>query len=138
MNSYAFFADLILIVHASFIAFVVFGQLLVVVGYYADWRWVRNFWFRAVHLAAIFYVVAESWLSIICPLTEWEQALRRKAGQNFYSGGFIANWLHKIIFFDLSDWVFTAIYSVFGLIVAASFYLCPPHWPWRNKKSRRK
>jgi hypothetical protein len=138
MQPYALYADLILIAHASFIAFVVLGQALIVAGRIARWRWVRNFWFRAAHIAAIFYVVSEAWLGIACPLTEWEQALRRKAGQGFYSGGFIVHWLHKIIFFDFADSTFTAIYSLFGLLVALSLYYCPPRLPFKSPPWRSK
>jgi hypothetical protein len=134
MQPYALYADLLLIVHASFIAFVVLGQVLVVAGRIASWGCVRNFWFRAAHIAAILYVAGEAWLGVACPLTEWEQILRRKAGQGFYSGGFIVHWLHRIIFYDLSGWIFTAIYSLFALLVLLSLYYCPPRLPWRRDK----
>ena len=50
MQPYALYADLILIAHASFIAFVVLGQVLILAGRVAQWGWVRNFWFRAAHI----------------------------------------------------------------------------------------
>ncbi|MFZ5595280.1 MAG: DUF2784 family protein, partial [Pseudomonadota bacterium] len=39
-------ADLILVVHALFIAFVVLGFALIVIGMFRHWDWVRNMWFR--------------------------------------------------------------------------------------------
>ncbi len=46
-------ADAIVIIHALFVAFVVFGMAAIVVGLVLRWGWVRNFWFRVLHLAAI-------------------------------------------------------------------------------------
>ena len=127
MMWYRLAADGVLIVHTSFIAFVIFGLVLVLVGWALGWAWVRNFWFRAAHLLAIGYVVYESWSGIACPLTEWENALRIKGGQDPYgSTGCIAYWLHRIIFFDAQPWVFTTCYTVFGLLVVAAFVLAPP------------
>ncbi|MGH8640305.1 MAG: DUF2784 family protein, partial [Burkholderiales bacterium] len=45
-------ADLILIVHFLFVAFVVGGLALIWIGAAAGWEWVRNFWFRVAHLGA--------------------------------------------------------------------------------------
>jgi polyferredoxin len=64
------------------------------------WTWVRNFWFRLIHLSMIGVVVGEAWCGIICPLTRWENGLRERAGQAAYSGGFFANWLHDMMFFQ--------------------------------------
>ena len=49
-------ADLLLLGHVLFVAFVVFGFALVVIGKLVGWRWVRNPWFRVTHLAAIVVV----------------------------------------------------------------------------------
>ena len=39
-------ADALLLVHALFVVFVVFGLVLVLVGKPSDWGWVRNPWSR--------------------------------------------------------------------------------------------
>ena len=67
-----------------------------------------------------------AWCGITCPLTIWEQNLRRLAGQQSYRGDFIANFLHEALFFDAPDWVFTVCYSAFGLLIAGTFVLVPP------------
>ena len=125
-------ADLVLVVHTAFIAFVVVGMVLIWVGRFRGWAFVRNIWFRVAHLAAMGVVAAESLLGFICPLTTWEDQLRLQAGgQQRYAGSFIQHWLHPLIFFDIGEGVFTAAYLAFFLAVVLSFWLIPPRWPRR-------
>jgi hypothetical protein len=119
-------ADGVVIVHACYVAFVVFGQLAILAGWLLKWRWVRNLTFRIVHLAAILLVVLETWCGIVCPLTRWEDELREHAGETADRGDFIARWLHHILFYDFSPWVFTAAYSLLGAVVLLSLFLVPP------------
>jgi len=116
-------ADGVLLLHFAIAAFIVVGFLLVLAGTAAGWRWVHNRVFRIAHLAAIGIVVAQAWLGRICPLTTWENELRRRAGQDTYSETFIQHWLHRILFFDAEPWVFTAIYTVFGALVFLVWWL---------------
>ena len=125
-------ADLVLVVHAVFVVFVVVGLVLIWVGRFRGWAFVRNFWFRTAHLAAIGVVAAESLSDFVCPLTTWENQLRLLAGgQQRYAGSFIQHWLHQIIFFDLDERVFTLAYLTFLLAVALSLWLIPPRWSRR-------
>lgn len=119
-------ADFILVTHALFVAFVILGLIAVPVGKYFCWRWIRNLRFRLIHLAAIGFVIGESWLGMICPLTEWENRAREAAGGEAYSGSFIQHWLHEILFYDFAPWVFTVAYTVFGILVLAAWVLVPP------------
>ncbi len=119
-------ADLILVTHALFVAFIVMGLAAVLLGGYRHWGWVRNWWFRTIHLLAIGIVIAESWLGLICPLTEWESRSRAAAGGNAYSGSFIQHWLQELLFYDFEPWVFTAAYTAFGVLVFISWLLVPP------------
>ena len=119
-------ADLILVTHALFVAFVVLGLLVVLLGKYWRWGWVRNWWFRVAHLLAIGIVIAESWLGLVCPLTEWESRAREAAGSSGYSSSFIQHWLHEILFHDFAPWVFTVAYTGFGILVLIAWMLAPP------------
>lgn len=130
---YLLLADLLLVLHAGFVAFVVFGLVLVWMGRFCGWAWVRNFWFRAAHLAAMAVVAGESLAGFVCPLTTWEDHLRVLAGGGQrYEGSFIQHWLHRIMFFDVNERIFTMIYVVFFLAVALSLWLVPPRWPSRR------
>lgn len=119
-------ADIILAIHALFVAFVVLGLAIILPGWHWRWRWIRNWWFRITHLLAIGIVIAESWLGLICPLTEWESRAREAAGGSAYSGSFIRHWLHEILFYDFDPWVFTAAYTAFGILVLIAWLLVPP------------
>lgn len=119
-------ADFVLIVHVSFVAFVVLGLLLILVGGACGWRWVRNPWFRAAHLAGIGLVVVQAWLGIVCPLTTLEMWLRELAGDVTYSGTFIAHWLQRLLYYEAPPWVFAVAYTIFGLAVVASWVKVRP------------
>ncbi len=119
-------ADLILFAHALFVAFVTLGLVAILLGGYRRWKWVRNWRFRAIHLLAIGFVMAESWLGLICPLTEWENRLNVAAGGSAYSTSFIRYWLHELLFYDLAPWVFTVAYTAFGILVLIAWLLVPP------------
>ena len=76
-------ADLVVVLHASFVAFVVFGGLLAL-------RWPRAAW---VHLPAAAWGAAIEFTGWICPLTPLEHALRLRAGDDTYAGDFLAAYL---------------------------------------------
>lgn len=123
---YIVLADALLILHVAFVAYVVLGLLVIYLGHFLSWSWVRNLWFRASHLLAIAIVVAQSWLGVICPLTTWEMALRARAGEATYEGSFIQHWLHAILYFNAPEWVFILTYTVFGGLVALSWFVIRP------------
>ena len=125
-------ANLILVTHALFVAFVILGLVVILLGRYWRWGWIRNGWFRLAHLAAIGIVIAESWLGMVCPLTEWENLSREAAGGSTYSSSFIQHWLHEILFYDFDPWVFAVAYTAFGILVLAAWLLVPPE-RMRNK-----
>jgi len=115
-------ADLVLVIHFAFVLFVVGGLALIWIGAAAGWEWVRNFWFRIAHLGAIAFVAGEALLGIWCPLTVWEAQLRgADAGKSF-----VAQWVHRVMFYDFPEQVFTVAYVLFALVVAATLWLVPP------------
>ncbi len=123
---YRALADAVLAAHTGFIIFVVAGLLLILIGGCRGWKWVRNPWFRAAHLAAIGIVVLQAWLGITCPLTILEMALRDRAGDATYDGTFIAHWLRRLVFYQAPLWVFGLAYTLFAAAVAGSWWKFPP------------
>jgi len=132
MNGYALLADFIAAVHFGYVAFVVFGLLLILIGGLLRWRFVRNFWFRAIHLMMILIVVLEALFGILCPLTTWEYELRIAAGQHASETSFVARWIHHLMFFEFPPIVFLVGYCLFGLAVLVSWWLIPPRSPWKQ------
>ena len=93
-------ADVILLLHVLFVGFVVLGLALIAAGGLFGWSWVRNPWFRLVHVVAIGIVVVQSWFGAICPLTIWEMALRSQAEGATYTGTFISYWLGRMLYYQ--------------------------------------
>lgn len=130
---YSLAADAILVVHFAFVVFVVGGQILVTVGYFLNWHWVRNLTFRICHLLAIGVVVAQAWASQLCPLTIWESKLRYMAAEHMYQGSFVEHWVGRLIYYDAPQWVFIVVYSLFGALVLITWV-----WVRPQKKSDRR
>lgn len=129
-------ADAIFYVHAAYVAFVVLGLAAVLLGAALGWGWIRNFWFRATHLAAIGLVAAEALLGMFCPLTRWENHFRAQAGQSTHENSFVGYWLHELIFVDLPNEVLAVVHCAFALAVVAAFVWIPPRCPkWGRKES---
>ncbi len=114
---YQLLADLVLLIHFSIAAFIVIGLLLIIIGGFRNWQWIRNPWFRYAHLIAICFVVLQAWLGQLCPLTILENHFRAQAGEATYPGSFFAYWLGELLYYDFPMWVFVILYSFFGLLV---------------------
>lgn len=124
----ALLADLIVAIHLGYVAFVIVGQVLILIGIGRRWRWVRNRWFRVLHLLAILIVAGEALFNVTCPLTSWEAALRERAGQSVETGTFIGKLIHNMLFIDAPEWAFNLCYVLFAALVALTFWWAPPVW----------
>jgi len=81
-------ADATVAFHFAFILFVVFGGALV---------WRRTAW-AWLHVPAVAWVAWLESTHAICPLTPLENALRARAGDTGYAGGFIQHYLEPVIY----------------------------------------
>ena len=86
--AYGWLADATVALHFAFIVFVVAGGFLVL----RDVRWAWP------HLPAVAWVVWLEFTGAICPLTPVENALRARAGEAGYAGGFIDHYLMPVIY----------------------------------------
>ena len=123
---YLLVADVILFLHVLIVVFNVFGLILIIIGYVRKWSWICNPWFRYAHVAAISIVIVQSWVGVACPFTNLEMALRSKAGETVYSGTFISHWLESILYYQASPLDFVIIYTVFGALVIAGWFMVRP------------
>jgi hypothetical protein len=127
MKPNALLADLILYFHFLYVLGVLVPIPLIVIGSWYDWKWVRLLWLRRVHACMMLLVVLEAFIGMICPLTEWETAIRAKGpGGNIYPKGFIAALVAKLLFSDFELWVYTLLYIVTALIIIDLYILIPP------------
>jgi hypothetical protein len=115
-------AEVLLVVHFLIAAFIVAGLVVVWLGAPLGWRWVRNPWFRYLHLGAIAFVAAEALLGIACPLTVWEDLLRGGVRPE----SFVARWVHRLLYYRAPEWVFTAGYALWTLATLLTLWLVPP------------
>jgi hypothetical protein len=87
--TYVLAADLVVLLHLGFLLFVVLGAFLVL-------RRPRLAW---LHLPAVAWgamIELSGWT--VCPVTPLENALRRAAGAEGYSGGFIDHYILPLIY----------------------------------------
>jgi hypothetical protein len=126
---YELLADFIVTVHFAYVAFVVVGQILILIGVALKWSWIRNFWFRLAHVIAITLVGVEAVFQIDCPLTVWEGQLRTLTGKEVAEGSFVGRLFHNLLFYNAEQWIFDVLHICFALLVIATLVLIPPRWP---------
>ena len=85
---YEIAADLILIIHFTFVLFVVFGALLI----FASIKIIF------IHIPAVIWGSYIELTNSICPLTYLENWFLHKANLTTYSEGFIQNYLVPIVY----------------------------------------
>src|SRR6202158_3461441 len=122
-------ADIVVAVHAAYVAIIVIGLAAILIGSAAQWRWVRNFYFRAAQLARILPVCAEALVGTTCPLTRLENTLRLRGGETGYARDFIGYWIDWLIFYNAPPWVFTAAHLTFGMLVLLTLWFVPVRRP---------
>ena len=124
-------ADAILALHVGIVVFVVGLLPLVFLGGALHWPWVRHFGLRLTHLGLMVFIAAQSWMGQLCPLTVWEQDLRRSAGEGSYGESFIEHWLSKLLYWEAPFWVFIAAYTAFAVLVCVAWIRVAPFRPQR-------
>jgi Protein of Unknown function (DUF2784) len=122
-------ADAIAAIHFSYVAFVVLGELAILIGAALRQPWARNPWFRSAHLLAIGVVALEGYMHWPCPLTIWEYQFRTWAGQATTSETFIGRLVHLLFLDDLFEpWVYDYLHIAFGGLVLLTLAVVPPRW----------
>jgi hypothetical protein len=84
----ALLADLVLLIHALFVLFVLLGGLAVL-------RWPR---LASFHLPAAIWGVVIEVGGCICPLTYLENHFRRMSGESGYGGTCIGHYLEPLLY----------------------------------------
>ena len=113
-------ADLVVILHLSFVLFVVFGGLLVL-------RWPRLAW---VHLPAAAWGAAVEFAGWICPLTPLEQWLRVEGGGLGYGSDFIERYVLPVLYPAGLTHNVQLVLGIVVVVINAAVY----GWVWRLKR----
>ena len=117
---YKFLADLIALIHFSFILFVIFGGFMAL-------KWKKLIYF---HIPTALWGTAISIFGWVCPLTPLEIGLRVRAGSGSYTGGFIDHYLIPIIYPPgLTREIQYYLAAGVVIINAAAYYLI-----WRKQR----
>lgn len=116
-------ADALVVLHFAIVVFIVGGLVLTWIGAALGWPWVRNPWFRYLHLGAIAFVALEALIGVVCPLTEWEDTLRGGARAD----SFVGRWVQRLLFYRAPEWVFSALYTAWAAATLVTLRLVPPH-----------
>jgi len=113
----------VLALHVAVIAFNVFGLVAVPLGAWRGWRFVRVFWWRALHLVLLAAVALQALFGRACFLTLWQAALE---GNGEAPKPLIARGVEAVIFWNLPLWVFAAFYVAVWIYALALWRLVPP------------
>lgn len=109
--SAGFLADAVLVIHAVFVAWAVFGILAV-------WRWPR---LAVLHLPALAWAIWIEASGRVCPLTPLEVSLRSRAGESGYAGGFIDHYVGGTLYpaglTREAQWTAAGLLGVVNLVV---------------------
>ena len=105
-------ANLLVITHFLFVLFVILGGLLL-------FRWPR---IAFVHLPAAIWGVMIELNNWICPLTPVEQSMRRAAGEEGYTGGFIDHYITPLIYPEGLTQEIQWLLGVIVVLVNAAIY----------------
>jgi hypothetical protein len=118
-------ADGVVLVHLAFVAFVVAGGLLAL-------RWPRVAW---GHVPAALWGGAIELGGWVCPLTPLENALRARAGEARYAGGFVEHYLLPVLYPAGLTPNLQVVLGAGALALNAAVYA----WVWRRRaRGRRK
>ena len=118
-------ADLLVVLHLGFAAFVIFGGFLA-------WKWR---WLIFVHPPALAWGLWVETSGRICPLTPLENHLRHLAGEAGYPGGFLDHYVMPILYppglTRADQWVLAAL--LLAITIVAYGALVRPHRHLRRK-----
>ncbi|MBE7563276.1 DUF2784 domain-containing protein [Acidithiobacillus sp. HP-6] len=121
-------AQTILVIHLAVITFNIFGLVVIPIGAWRGWPWVRIFWWRALHLGALFVVAIQAVLGRACFLTIWQSQLQQAAGEQGYRQPFIQTWIDHLLFWNLPILFFSTIYVLVWIYVLFLWWRVPPRW----------
>lgn len=122
---YQLAANLTLVLHLTFILFVLFGGLLCL--HRTRWIW--------LHLPSMIWGVWVEWAGWVCPLTPLENHFRKMASGQGYQEGFIEHYLVPLIYPELLttslQWLLGGLILTINIFV----YYCVLH---KRIKQQRK
>jgi hypothetical protein len=121
---FAVLAQVVLLIHVVVILFNVFGLIVIPIGAWQGWAFVRIFWWRALHLALLAVVALQAVFGRACFLTIWQAALENRKGE--VAEPLLQRWVTPLIFWPLPQWVFVVMYLAVFAYAIALWWVVPP------------
>ena len=123
--------DILIVLHLLWATFMIGGFVLALVGIFqpACRRLVK---LRTVHVIGIVLTASVPLWSGICPLTDWENALRTGAGLSTIPRSFLAHYAHEILYINVPVWLITLLTSLVAVTSLILFFVYPP---WKGGKA---
>jgi len=106
-------ADLVLVAHLAYLVFLPTGGFLA-------WKWPKVV---PIHLVALAVALVSITIGFDCPLTSWEQSLRRHGGQRAYTDGFVDHYLTGRAYPHGYAWVVQVVFAVCVVVSYAGLAL---------------
>jgi hypothetical protein len=116
MTARELFADSLMLAHACFAVFVLYGLVFILAGTIVDWPWTRNRWFRGLNLAGTLFLLARVWLGVPCPFSIAEDQLRSRITVPCPLGDLTHAIFHQLAFRGNDPHGFARWTTIFGIV----------------------
>ena len=116
------FSEIVLLFHFCIFLFMILSFFFIPLGYYQKWEWVKNKYYRLIHLILMGIIFIETILGFMCPLTILENFLRN----NIEINNKITQIIHQIMYWDLSSYQFIILYLISLLYLVFLWFFFKP------------
>jgi hypothetical protein len=128
-------ANLLLVIHFAWVAWMISGIIIAIFGF----RWPRLWEWRIFRIAHLIGLVGTAstplWPGGLCPLTIWEWQLRDSGGDIIKRQSFIIHWLHEMLYWDVDPIILSMISAIGAVLTVVIFILRPPWKSYRHRSS---
>ena len=116
------FFEIVLFFHFFIFLFITFSFFLIPFGYFKKWEWVKNKYYRLIHLVLMGIILIETILGFMCPLTILENFLRN----NIEVDNNLTQIIHQIMYWNLPNYQFIILYILsFSYLIFLWFFFKP-------------
>ena len=116
------FSEIILLLHLLIFLFITLSFILIPIGYFQKWKWVKNKYYRSIHLILMGIISIETILGFMCPLTILENYFR----DDIKVDNKLTEIAHQILYWDLPNYQFIILYILsFSYLIFLWFFFKP-------------
>ena len=116
------FSEIVLLFHFCIFLFIILSFFLIPLGYQQKWEWVKNKYYRLIHIILMGVIFVETALGFMCPLTVLEHFLRNDTKIN----NKFTEIIHEIMYWDLSSYQFIILYLFSFLYLVILWFFFKP------------